>query len=79
MDVACPACGARPRTRCFDGRKRTDVSHPERAWKTRPCPACGAAPGEWCKHGPVYTTAIHIARIVDKPLTDAEPDVVEVP
>lgn len=48
MDVHCPRCGARERTRCLDATKRIDESHPERAWKTCECPACGAVPGEWC-------------------------------
>jgi hypothetical protein len=67
MDVHCPACGAPERTRCLDGTKRIEQSHPERAWKTRECPACGAKPGEWCMLPDaaerVYVTRVHEARV----------------
>lgn len=63
MDVHCPACGAQKRSRCREGGRRLEVSHPERAWKTRGCPACGAAPGEWCKVGEARVTQAHVARV----------------
>lgn len=63
MDVHCPACGAAERTRCLHDGKRVNISHPERAWKTRECPACGAGPGEWCKVGPLNVTNVHVARV----------------
>lgn len=65
MYVSCPACRAPKRARCVRDGKRSDASHPERAWRTIACPACDAGPDDSCNYigTPVFTDQVHAARV----------------